>query len=127
MSKKYSIEYSHIYVTQAFGSEQLKSLELMKSKERELLQEGHSVSRHVLIDDYSKVTGFDRFDETGYLDQLKTNDASPDVVVLESAFTEACEELVSKITDKSIRKSLLSYYKTRKKWPCSLCVATWYL
>ena len=127
MSKKYSIEYSHIYVTQAFGPEQLKSLELMKSREIELLQEGHSIARHVLIDDYSTATGLDRFDETAYFDQLKSNDANPDVVVLESAFTEACEELVSKITDKSIRKSLLSYYETRKKWPCSLCVATWYM
>ena len=114
-------------MTQSFGPEQLKSLKLMKKKEKELTENGYSVARHILIDDYSTATGLDRFDESGFLEHLKKHDAEPDKIVLESAFTGACEELVSKITDKSIKKSLLNYYKTRKKWPCSLCVATWYL
>ena len=126
-SKDYSIEYAHIYVNQTFNSEHLMSLELMKSKENELKQIGFSVARHVLIDDYSTATGLDRFNKDGFLQQLKTQQAEPDITVLESTLLNACNELINKINDKKLRKSLTDYYKTRKIWPCSICVAAWYL
>lgn len=59
--------------------------------------------------------------------QLDSKNAKPDAVILESALAEVCKKLVPLIKDKSIRKSLTHYYKTRQKWPCSLCVAAWYL
>lgn len=124
---KVSIEYSHIYTSQAFGVEQLDSIELMKSKENELKKEGHSVSRHILVDNYSTATGINRFDLSSFKQSLVRNKAYPDLILEESKLVNICEEVASKVSNKSLKKSLINYYKTRSIWPCSLCVAAWYL
>lgn len=127
MKNTLSIEYAHIYTNRNFGIDQTQSIALLKIKEKEYDNQKVTIARHVLIDDYSSNYGIDRFDLVGFLRLLEHNDAKPDQVILESSLSDTCSFLLNKIENKKIKKSINKFYETRHIWPCSMCVAAWYL
>lgn len=127
MKNTLSIEYAHIYTNRNFGEDQIKSIALMKIKEKEYDNQRVTILRHVLIDDYSSNFGIDRFNLNVFLQLLDNNNAKPDHVILESSLSDTCSFLLNKIENKKIKKSISKFYESRHIWPCSMCVAAWYL
>lgn len=123
----YGIEYSHIYTNQSFGDEQMKGINELKNLEKRLQGKGFSTSRLILVDDYSPAISFDRFDFNTFLAHLKTSNALPDTIVMESEIAKYCKITLDLIDDKRIKHQLERYVESRKKFPCSLFIAAWYL
>lgn len=123
----YGIEYAHIYTDQSFSNEQVKGINELKNLERRLQKRGFSTSRLVLVDDHSPTISFDRFNFNSFLRHLKTSNALPDVVVMESEIAKYCESTLNLINDNRLKWQLERYIESRKKIPCSLFIAAWYL
>ncbi len=122
----YGIEYSHIYTDQSFDEEQSNGINELKKKESSL-NNNPSPSRLVLIDDYSPAISFERFNLQSFLKQLEENKALPDVIVRESSLTKFCQMTLDLMVDGRVKHQLMRYIQSRKKFPCSLFIASWYL
>ncbi|WP_169813154.1 hypothetical protein [Nocardia jejuensis] len=116
------IEYAHVYTDQQFSKQHRLGI-----AELHRLPDGVVSSRVVLVDDYSTGVSIDRFDMTAFLLNLQRNDAVPDVVVLESEIAHYCGSVIDSISDSKLKRRIVSYYRTRGRYPCSALVATWYL
>jgi hypothetical protein len=123
----YGIEYAHIYTDQSFGNEQIRGINELNNLEKRLREKELSTSRLILIDDYSPAVSFNRFDFDSFFKNLKKLNALPDVVVMESEIAKCCEITLGLISDNRLKRQLEKYVESRKKYPCSLLIASWYL
>lgn len=121
-SERVGIEYAHIYTDQKF-----KKQHMLGIAELHRLSEPPNSTRVILIDDYSTEISANQFDLTQFLHFLTLNDAIPDAIILESAFVNLCPRVIDLISERSLRRKVSSYHRSRGRYPCSLLIATWYL
>lgn len=122
MKKDISIEYAHIYTNNRIGEEQKKSIDILQSVAREF--EGKSISLVVMVDDYSFPDT--SFDYMLFSQWLLENKFKPDFMIRESELIPYCDKVLDIITEPDL-KNQISEYIQKKKYPCSLFIATWYL
>ncbi len=120
------IEYAHIYIDQQYSDEHELGIDELKSCIKSAGKHA-KITKVVLIDDYSPGIVVKRFDADAFIQKLADSNAKPDVVVFESKLVAYCERTIELVENKRVKKNLLSYYETRKKYPCSLFIASWYL
>lgn len=118
------IEYAHIYTDQKFGEQHERSVEELHKIEEAL---GETAVRVVLIDDYSPDQPFEDFSAIDFTDKLHDLDATPDVVVHESALVPFAMQTVAMMAEGKQKRGLEKYIAKNNKIPCSLFIAAWYL
>ena len=72
-----------------------------------------------------------KYDFTSYFfqifsDWLDGKGFKPDLIIRESQLIPSCDEVLSITTDQKLKDELSDYIR-KKKYPCSLFVAAWYL
>jgi hypothetical protein len=117
-----SIEYAHIYTNQHINDEQRLSLAVLGDSAKGL--EGHSVSRVVMVDDYSFPDP--SFDYDGFVEWLAAQGHKPDLVFRESQLIPVCDEVLKLMGSSKLANQITEYVKA-KKYPCSLFISAWYL
>jgi hypothetical protein len=120
----YSIEYSHIYTNEQINDEHAVSIRHLKAVTNELDKNGSKYNLCVMVDDYSFPEHF--FDYNGLLNWLEKKNAEPHLLVKESRLIPGVDEVLSHIKNAKRQKQLRSYIE-RKRYPCSLFIAAWYL
>ncbi len=122
---KLSVEYAHIYTNTQISAEHVLSLEILQGvlKENEIRSE--DVSLCVMVDDYSFPDPSFNYEEL--VDFLTKHDMRPDILIRESALIKDCDYIVSLINDEKLKNEISVYIREKKKYPCSLFIATWYL
>lgn len=119
--KDLSIEYAHIYTNDKINDEHKLSLDILKN----LKVGNENVSLVILVDDYSFPDP--SFDYESFVSWLTKEGRKPDLVFRESQLISTCDEVLKLVKDKQLRSEIEDYIKTKKKYPCSLFVAAWYL
>jgi hypothetical protein len=122
MQKDISIEYAHIYTNNRIGEEQRNSLDILQNISREFGDQ--QVSLVVMVDDYSFPDA--SFDYDMFSRWLTENKFKPDCIIRESELIPYCDKVLDIISDQYL-KNQISEYILRKRYPCSLFIATWYL
>lgn len=123
--KKISIEYAHIYTHNKISEDQNLSLQVLKDifSERNIAQK--DVSLVIMVDDYSfPDPTFNYHDFSQYLSE---NNFPPDIIIRESFLIQDCDRVISLIEDNHLQSEIISYIQEKKKYTCSLFIATWYL
>lgn len=121
--KELSIEYAHIYTNQQFDVEQKKSVELLEDIMQD--KDKKDLVFTIMIDDYSFPDP--TFDYHDLITHLSNSGFIPDISIRESMLIKECDNVLSKINNIDLKNSIVSYIKEKKKYPCSLFIATWYL
>jgi len=122
--KDVSVEYAHIYTNDKIGEEHKLSLDILGELKEKFSKENIEASLVILIDDYSFPDP--SFNYTEFSDWLVEHGHSPDLIMRESQLIPLCDDVVAMIDDNVLKQELTDYVK-RKKYPCSLFVAAWYL
>lgn len=122
--KDVSIEYAHIYTNDKVGEEHKLSLEILGRLYKEQQVECHTTSLVVLVDDYSFPDL--SFDYGLFTQWLSEKGFKPDLVFRESQLISLCDEVLKLIQDTKLKEEISDYVR-KKKYPCSLFIATWYL
>lgn len=123
---KVSIEYAHTYTNEEFGVEQQKSIEIMQQREYQLLEEGESVLRLIMVDDYSVINRF--FDYERFEHDIYEHGGDPHLYIREGQLRDLARNFIDNHPKKSKRRSYKRYIESRRGYlPCSLFIATWYL
>lgn len=117
--KDVSIEYAHIYTNTQIGDEQELSLKALN----EINEEEESFM--VLVDDYSFPDP--SFDYDSFLSWLDGHGHHPDVAMRESQLIPLCDEVLKLVQDDALKNQITAYVQNKKKYPCSLFIAAWYL
>jgi hypothetical protein len=120
------IEYAHIYIDEQFGYEHVQSLLVLKQVE-ESIRADADVRRIVLIDDYNPPKSSYRLNIDSLMRAFADNNATPDVVVAESALEPYCAAVIEMIDSSKLQSSLNRYRQSTERYPCSLFIAAWYL
>lgn len=117
-----SIEYAHIYTNDKINEEHKFSVDMLK----QLIQEYSSqkISLVVLVDDYSFPDP--SFNYKTFSEWLTKQGFKPDLILKESELISSCDDVIKLINNINLRDELLVYIE-KKKYPCSLFIATWYL
>lgn len=121
---EYSVEYCHIYTNEQVGTEHAQSLEKLSTVVSELDERLASYNLCVMVDDYTFPK--ENFDYAKLLEWMDAKGARPHFWLKESDLITAADEVIDLITDQDRKKSLKSYV-AKKKYPCSLLIAAWYL
>jgi hypothetical protein len=121
--KELSIEYAHIYTNQQFDIEQKKSVELLEGIMQD--KDKKDLVFTIMIDDYSFPDP--TFDYHDLITHLSCSGFTPDISIRESMLIKDCDSVLSKINSIDLKNSIIGYIKEKKKYPCSLFIATWYL
>jgi hypothetical protein len=79
-----------------------------------------------MVDDYSFPETSPSFDYDTSLQWLVDQQAAPHFLVKEGSLIHAADEVIELISSQR-RKRALQNYVARKRYPCSLFIATWYL
>ncbi len=122
--KDVSIEYAHIYTNNKIEQEQELSMQILAELKKDLEAKKESFSLIVLVDDYSFPDP--SFDYELFSDWLATKGYKPDIIFRESQLIPLCDTVLNGLKNQKRRTQLSSYIK-RKKYPCSLFIAAWYL
>jgi len=126
LNSDYSIEYCHIYTNEGAGNEHIASIDTLNTIIGKLRKQAATYNLCVMVDDYSFPETSMEFDYDGLLKWLGDKQAVPHFLIQESSLVPAAGEVVEQLTDKRRQKSLRDYIQ-RKRYPCSLFIATWYL
>ncbi len=120
--KDLSVEYAHIYTNERISDDHALSLSLLKD-----IVNGNEqgISLVVMVDDYSFPDP--TFDYGEFTKWLTGEGYAPNVVVRESQLTPQCDHVLALIADASVKDPIVDYIKSKKKYPCSLFIAAWYL
>ncbi len=121
----YSIEFTHIYLSELFSHEHRLSVDIMKRVRDRLDGEDASSNLAVLIDDYNSSDVI--LDVEEFQEQLARLDATPDFLFYESRLAKYADDLLSAITVPRIRRSYSRYIQSKRQLPCSFMIALWYL
>jgi hypothetical protein len=121
------IEYAHIYTNQCFSGEHIESIRRLQQYESSIDRRNVVIRRIILLDDYSPAKAPDKEMTETFLLELAKYDALPDLILAESALVPYCQDVVSMIGDKRLKRRLVRYIESRGKFPCSLFIAAWYL
>ena len=121
---KYNIEYAHIYADERFNQEHEKSVARLKQIFGELSLKPRDYTLSVLIDEYNpkKIT----MDINQFLEKLKSLNALPNFVGLESTLTTHKKDLLNAL-DKKTKNEYRRYIKQHQRIPCSFLTAIWHL
>ena len=122
--KDISIEYAHIYTNDKIGEEHRFSLEVLQNEYPIESRDKRVLSLSVMIDDYSFPDP--NFDEEKFFAWLAENGHRPDVMIRESELIPVCDEVLRRIQNKKLKDEIVDYIN-KKKYPCSLFIASWYL
>lgn len=117
-----SIEYAHIYTNDKINEEHKFSVDTLKQLTKEYATQ--KISLVVLVDDYSFPDP--SFNYETFSKWLAEEGFEPDLILRESQLIPVCDEVLKVVNDKKLGDELLSYIR-KKKYPCSLFIATWYL
>lgn len=121
--KRLSLEYAHIYTNQQFGDEQKLSIDLLGQVIEK--ENRNDLVLTIMIDDYSFPDP--SFDYNNLISHLSNFGFAPDFLIRESVLIKDCDQVIKIITDLTLRESITQYIIEKKKYPCSLFIATWYL
>lgn len=118
----YNIEFAHIYTDEEFGINHIRSIEQLQDFAS---LDGLQYSSIVLIDNYNASTkGFSTKD---FISELRSRGATPDFYAYERDLKDLADELLDCIEKPKIKRLYKSYLDRKKKYPCSLMTAAWYL
>jgi hypothetical protein len=120
----YNIEYAHIYADESFGTEQKRSIRELHRLTNRLKRENKSHVLTVLIDEYNPIQH--KLNIANFRGELARLNAEPDYIGLESKLA-IDKDLVLREMGKKMKKEYENYIRNRKKIPCSLMIALWYL
>lgn len=121
MSKDLSIEYAHIYTNREISEEHKTSLGILNElKNKPDLTAGLVV----MVDDYSFPDP--TFDYDSFASWLDDQGHKPDLMIRESQLIPTCDQVLAKMPDNKLKRSIVDYIRD-KKYPCSLFIAAWYL
>jgi hypothetical protein len=123
--KQVSIEYAHIYTNSKIDLEHDFSIEILSKTYSSIGLNNENSSLVVMIDDYSFPDPTFNYNE--FMDYLKDTGFKPDIIIRESQLISACDGVLSKIKNSQLKNELVEYIKSKKKYPCSLFIASWYL
>lgn len=123
--KKISIEYAHIYTHNKISEEQDFSVKVLNEIFASNNISKHDVVLTVMIDDYSFPDP--EFNYSLFVDYLESYNLKPDIVIRESQLIPICDQVIILIENEVLRFELIDYIKQKKKYPCSLFIASWYL
>lgn len=123
--KEISIEYAHIYTNNQIFEEQNLSLTILKNIFEEQKINRADISLVIMVDDYSFPDPTFNYDL--FIEFLGNNELPPDIIVRESSFITTCDQVINLINDEALKSEIISYIQQKKKYPCSLFIATWYL
>ena len=124
-SKDLSVEYAHIYTNNKIEEEHHLSLQVLGEVKKEAESQGKTLSLAILIDDYSFPDPTFNYGE--FLAWLGEKGSKADVVMRESQLIPVCDEVLGLLQDQSLKSEIEEYIKEKKKYPCSLFIASWYL
>jgi hypothetical protein len=122
---KISIEYAHIYTHQQIDEEHKLSLKVLRETLGNSEHEKNDASLVVLVDDYSFPDP--TFDYVSFTKWLETEGYKPDLVIRESQLIPSCDVVLKLLENSKLALQITDYIKTKKKYPCSLFIAAWYL
>ncbi len=117
-----SIEYAHIYTNDKINEEHQFSVDILNQLTQEYSTQ--KISLVVLVDDYSFPDP--SFNYRAFSDWLAEQGFKPGLILKESELIPSCDEVIKLINNINLRDELLVYIE-KKKYPCSLFIATWYL
>jgi hypothetical protein len=121
-----SIEYCHIYTNEDISDEHVASIEALRTIVGNLRDQGATYSFCVMVDDYSFPETSPSFDYDRLLQWLAGQQAAPHFLVKEGSLVRAADEVIELIGNQRRKHALQNYIK-RKRYPCSLFIAAWYL
>jgi len=121
--KDISLEYCHIYTDEVFGKQHALALEKGKEIFDQLVKEGKTVSRVIMIDDYNPVET--RLDETDFKNQVSRAGMLPDIYVYESQLIHVAHQVLKR-TEGRVWSQYSRYLTKYDKYPCSFLIACWY-
>ncbi|MEK7152725.1 MAG: hypothetical protein AAB834_02155, partial [Patescibacteria group bacterium] len=119
----YSIEYCHIYTNERISGEHASSVNKLKRIVAQM-EKSRTYNLCVMVDDYTFPE--ENFDYDSFYEWLHIMDAIPHVFIRETSLIPSADEVVELIDDTK-RKKRLRNYIARKRYPCSLFIAAWYL
>lgn len=121
-----SVEYAHIYTHQRINDEHKLSLKVLEETTSNIKKDNNTAIFVVMVDDYSFPDP--TFDYKAFVDWLKGQGSEPDLIVRESQLIPACDEVLLKLLKNSkLQQDITEYIQNKKKYPCSLFIAAWYL
>lgn len=121
---QYSIEFCHIYTNQTISSEHLQSVHYLREIVETLREGWTTYHLCAMVDDYSFPDH--SFNYMGLRDWMKLLEVEPHFMIRESELLVCADEFLASLPDGKRKRALLSYIK-RKRYPCSLLTAAWYL
>lgn len=121
--KKYSIEYAHIYTNQDIKKERDLEIEILGNLFLKINRK--DVNLVVMVDDYSFPDP--TFNYSEFKNNLENISYKIDFSIRESQLIEDCDKVLSLLRDMDLKNEIVNYIKSKKKYPCSLFVAAWYL
>ena len=121
--KKFSIEYAHIYTNEETNKERDFEIEILNKIFSEIKKEDSVLM--AMVDDYSFPDP--SFDYSDYVKNLEKTGHKLDFIFRESQLIEDCDKTIQLIKDIELQTEIVEYIKSKKKYPCSLFIATWYL
>jgi hypothetical protein len=116
-----SVEFAHVYADEQLGAEQ----DLSAVEAARISAEHDDVQRVVLVDDYNAVVAPQRLG--ALLAELRELAPPEDVIASEAALAPAAQMLLRSMAAGRERRSIERYVRDRRRWPCSLLTAAWYL
>lgn len=122
--KDFSVEISHIYTNSQIPTEQQLSQSLAIPLVKGYQAENKTYSLVVMVDDYSFPDP--DFDYEAFLAWLSDQDTPVDHMIRESQLIPVCDEVVKQLSD-PLRHEITDYVQNKRKYPCSLFIAAWYL
>lgn len=120
-----SVEYAHIYTNSEIGKEQELALSHLSAVKQSLDDQSRTYSFTVLVDDYSFPDP--TFDYDSFVDWLEIKKFKPDFLYRESQLIPVCNKVLDLLENKRLKRNIVNYIKSKKKYPCSLFIASWYL
>lgn len=120
-----SVEYARVYTNNKIGKEQELALTHLSAIKQKHDVEAKSYSFIVLVDDHSFPDP--TFDYNSFVDWLESKNFKPDFLYRESQLIPVCDEVLALLENKKLKDSIVDYIKSKKKYPCSLFIAAWYL
>lgn len=120
-----SVEYAHIYTHQSINDEHKLSLRALGETVSSIESEKNTAFLVVMIDDYSFPDP--TFDYARFTSWLADQGRKPDLIIRESQLIPACDDVLRLLDDPKLRQEIIKYIQTKKKYPCSLFIAAWYL
>jgi len=120
----YNIEYAHIYADKEFGLTQKRSVQILHDIIRKLKQTKKSYTLTVLIDEYNSKK--QTLDIKKFIANLEKLRAKPNFIGFESRLVPYHKMLLEKMAPR-LCKNLTKYIEKKRKIPCSMLIAIWYL